>query len=377
MTRDLSQFHILVAVLLILSVWSILVWYLQPASGTQVSKEAQLTADISNLVYAWDPADPRPEHERRRSLLEFIYQSYDSSAWIPQSLLHGNWMTRAVLGDNYTIARGRIGLVPWPENKVVVAYGMAPNRAGGQPLGWSVNCLACHMAEIDGMAYFGAGTKILDEKALADLVKMVTSSVGRFRLSHAGTDHQMATHAHEVMVRHHHDQIDSLTCARSTAFPASHVEMYMRAHAGAMPSNELVGRGDVKTPPLWHAAAKLPFERWYCDGSFHAALPLMASSMELELDQSFEKLVTSVIPTITRDFEMVVRHLRPPSYPYAIDHTLAEKGKALFYSDGIRCYKCHGVYDSKGRGPMDRHTRGCRHRPSPHRSGVGRFHRRI
>jgi len=204
------------------------------------------------------------------------------------------------------------------------------------------------MAEIDGIAYFGAGTKVLDEKALADMVKMVTSSTGRYRLTHGGTDHKIAVHTHEVMRRHHHDQIDSLTCARSTAFPASHVEMYMRAHGGVMPSNELVGRGDVKTPPLWHTAAKLPFERWYCDGSFHAAVPLMASSMELELDQSFEKLVTSVLPTIKRDFEMVIRHLRAPRYPYAIDHSLAENGKALFYSEDIGCYKCHGVYDAKG-----------------------------
>ncbi|MFI5456573.1 MAG: hypothetical protein ACHRXM_14085 [Isosphaerales bacterium] len=337
-----------VAVLLILSGGAVLVPSLQPVSRTGVSKQALLTSDISNVVYAWDPADPRPERERRRSLFEFIYQSYDSSAWIPQSLLDGNWITRAVLGDDYTIARDRIGLVPWPENKIVAAYGMAPNPAPGQPLSWSVNCLACHMAEIDGIAYFGAGTKVLDEKALADTVKMVTSSVGRYRLPHGGTDYRTAVHAHEVMRRHHHDQIDPLTCARSTAFPASHVEMYMRAHGGVMPSDDLVGRGDVKTPPLWHTAAKLPFERWYCDGSFHAALPLMASSMELELDQSFEKLATSVLPTIKRDFEMVVRHLRPPRYPYAIDHTLAEKGKALFYSDDIGCYKCHGVYDAKG-----------------------------
>jgi len=59
-----------------------------------------------------------------------------------------------------------------------------------------------------------------------------------------------------------------------------------------------VGRGDVKTPPLWHTAPKSPFGRWYCDGSFHAPLPLMASSMELELDQSFDKLVAAVLPAI-------------------------------------------------------------------------------
>jgi hypothetical protein len=158
----------------------------------------------------------------------------------------------------------------------------------------------------------------------------------------------MAVQAHEVMMRHHHDQIDPLTCARSTAFPASHVEMYMRAHGGEMPSSEKVGRGDVKTPPLWHTAAKAPFGRWYCDGSFHAPFPLMASSMELELDQSFEKLVTLVLPTIKRDFETVIRHLRPPRYPYPIDQRLVEMGKGLFYAEDFGCYKCHGIYEAKG-----------------------------
>ena len=59
-------------------------------------------------------------------------------------------------------------------------------------------------------------------------------------------------------------------------------------------------------------------------------------------------LVTSVIPTIKRDFDTVIRHLRPPRYPYAIDTALAAKGKRLFYADEIGCAKCHGVYDENG-----------------------------
>ncbi len=351
MFRHRGLGEMLAAVVVILSGGALLVPFLQPASTIRVSKEdlrRSFDSDMRNVVYVWDPTDCRPEPQRRLSLFEFVYQSYSSSAWVPQSSLEGNWMTRAVLGNNHTIARERVGLVPWRENKIVAAFGMAPNPTAGQPLSWSINCLACHMAEIDGVAYFGAGSKILDEKALADTVKLVTSSAGRYRLAHGSTDYRMAVHVHEVMMRHHHDKIDPLTCARSTAFPASHVEMYMRAHGSVMPSNEHVGRGDVKTPPLWHSAAKSPFGRWYCDGSFHAPLPLMASSMELELDQSFEKLVTSVLPTIKRDFDTVIRHLRPPKYPYPIDRRLAEKGKTLFYAEEIGCYKCHGVYDAKG-----------------------------
>jgi cytochrome c peroxidase len=121
----------------------------------------------------------------------------------------------------------------------------------------------------------------------------------------------------------------------------------MRPH-GAMPAVHDVGRGDTKTPPLWHTAAKMSRGRWYSDGSFHGRIPLMASSMELEKDRSFEALVETVIPAITEEFESVVRHLRPPAYPYEIDRPLAEKGKALFYSKSVGCARCHGVYDGHG-----------------------------
>jgi hypothetical protein len=122
----------------------------------------------------------------------------------------------------------------------------------------------------------------------------------------------------------------------------------MRPHGGSMPLAEDVGRGDVKTPPLWHTAAKLPSRRWYSDGSFHGHVPLMASSMELEKDRAFDELVGSVIPTIKEEFDSVIRHFRAPRYPYSIDQALSEKGRALFYSSGVGCYRCHGRYDGAG-----------------------------
>jgi hypothetical protein len=161
-------------------------------------------------------------------------------------------------------------------------------------------------------------------------------------------DRAVAANAHRILNAHHNDNIDSLTRARSTAFAASHVELYMRPHNGQMPRVEDVGRGDVKTPPLWHTAAKMPSRRWYSDGSFHGPFPLMASSMELEKDRPFDDLVGFVVPTIKQEFETVISHLRPPRYPYAIDTELAGKGKRLFYSTKVGCYRCHGTYDGNG-----------------------------
>ena len=333
---------------------------LSRASVAPMSREAldvSFDAGIRHLVIEWDAADPRPEHERRQALFEFIYETYQSSAWIPQSLFDSNLVSQAVVGDVDTIVREKVGLVPWRDNPLVPAYGMAPDtgsrtpgRPGASPasLRWTVNCLVCHMAEIDGVAYFGAGTKTFDELWLGEALKRLTSDPWRALVPRASGDRALVAEANRILNSHHHDKIDSLTRARSTAFAASHVELYMRTHDNRMPAVDAVGRGDVKTPPLWHTAAKMPVGRWYTDGSFHGPLPLMASSMELEKDRPFDALVEVVIPTIRTEFDTVVRHLRPPRYPYEIDEALAARGRELFKSREVGCARCHGVYDGEG-----------------------------
>jgi processive rubber oxygenase RoxA-like protein len=260
----------------------------------------------------------------------------------------GNLIRQVVVGNVDTIVRDQVGLVLWRDNARVRAWGMAPSRAVGEPLRWTVNCLVCHTAEIDGVAYFGAGTKLFDDKFLGEALKLLTKDPLHQLTSSTSVDDGYAAEANRILNSHHHDKIDSLTRARSTAFAASHVELYMRPNNGTMPRSDEVGRGDTKTPPLWHTAAKMPVGRWYSDGSFHGRIPLMASSMELEKDRSFDALVTTVIPRIKEEFDSVVRHLRPPPYPYEIDRALAEKGRELFYSKSMGCSRCHGIYDGKG-----------------------------
>ncbi len=320
-------------------------------TATAVSREALLAtfeSDMRNVVYRWAPDDSRSATEKRTALFDFIYQTYDSSAWIPQSLFDGNLATQAIVGDVNTIVRDKVGLVLWRDNARVPAFGMAPNVTPGEPLKWTVNCVTCHTAEIDGVAYFGAGAKTFDDKWLGDALKVLTNERWRPVMVRNPQDMAYAAAANRILNSHHHDKIDSLTRARSTAFAASHVELYARPHNGAMPPVDAVGRGDVKTPPLWHTAAKMQSGRWYSDGSFHGRVPMMASSMELEKDRPFDALIQSVLPMIKQEFDSVIRHLRPPPYPYAIDRDLAARGKALFYSKELRCARCHGEYDGEG-----------------------------
>ena len=141
---------------------------------------------------------------------------------------------------------------------------------------------------------------MFDDKWLGDSLKALTSEPWRRLLPGTTGDRALAADANRILNSHHHDKIDSLTRGRSTAFAASHVELYMRPHDGRMPRIDEVGRGDTKTPPLWHTAAKMPVGRWYSDGSFHGPVPMMASSMELEKDRPFDALVDSVLPKIKR-----------------------------------------------------------------------------
>jgi hypothetical protein len=340
----------IVAIILTLLAAVLLVWRGTAASARHTTRDAlrsTFESDTRNLVYRWADADPRSGSERRAALFDFIYQTYDSSAWIPQSLFDSNLVTQAVIGNVDTIVGEKVGLVLWREQSMVPAYGMAPGHRADLPLRWTVNCLVCHTAEIDGVAYLGAGTKTFDDRWLGEALKTLTSERWRSVSGGSPEDLAVAAEANRILNSHHHDKIDSLTRARSTAFAASHVELFMRPN-GAMPPVADVGRGDTKTPPLWHTAAKMPSGRWYVDGSFHGSFPLMASSMELEKDRPFDALVESVIPTIKEEFASVIRHLRPPPYPYEIDATLAARGKALFYSEEMGCARCHGVYDGRG-----------------------------
>lgn len=315
------------------------------------SREAVLAtfeSSLSGMVYEWDPKDPRPDVERRQALVGFMTETFGSSFWVPRSLLDGNLITRVVAGAPETIARERVGLVLWPENRITPVYGVSPSAAPEGPIGFTSNCAMCHLAEIDGIVYFGAGNKAFDEKVLVASLERLTGPLGRRILSRGSEAEAMAAQANAILKQRLHEKTYPLTRGRSTAFAGSHVEFYLRAHGGALPEAKAVGRGDTKIPPLWHFAAKAPFERWYVDGSFRGKIPLMASSMELFKGRSYEEIRRDVIPAIERQFEEVVRYVRPPRYPYGIDSTLAERGRALFYSGEVGCSTCHGVYDGRG-----------------------------
>jgi hypothetical protein len=71
-------------------------------------------ADMRGVAIRWSEEDARPEPERRKALFDFVYQTYESSAWIPQSLFDRNLVTQTIAGSVDSIVSDRVGLVLWP-----------------------------------------------------------------------------------------------------------------------------------------------------------------------------------------------------------------------------------------------------------------------
>src|SRR4029453_8596065 len=137
---------------------------------------ATFESDMRHVVYRWSETDPRAGGDRKRALFDFVYQTYDSSAWIPQSLFEQNVIAQTVVGDVDTIVRDKVGLVLWRDTPRVVGLGRARSRSVDKPLMWTVNCLVCHTAEIDGVTYLGAGTKTFDDRWLGEPLKTLTNN---------------------------------------------------------------------------------------------------------------------------------------------------------------------------------------------------------
>src|SRR5687768_9740729 len=107
------------------------------ASISSEALAASFDADMRRVVYEWNPDDTRPQAERLKALFDFVYQTYDASAWIPQSLFDMNLLTQTVVGDIDTIVGEKVGLVLWRDNARVPAFGMAPNAGADGPLRWT------------------------------------------------------------------------------------------------------------------------------------------------------------------------------------------------------------------------------------------------
>ena len=111
----------------------------------------------------------------------------------------------------------------------------------------------------------------------------------------------------------------------------------MRPHDGAMPGVDDVGRGDVKTPPLWHTAAKMPVGPLVHRRQFPRPVPADGVVDGARKGSAVRRARAGRDPDDqAASSSRSIRHLRPPRYPYEIDGALAEQGQAAVLLRGDR-----------------------------------------
>ena len=99
---------------------------------------------------------------------------------------------------------------------------------------------------------------------------------------------------------------------------------------------------ELDTPPWWHLKRK---RTMYYDGRTDARS--VRTNMQFMLGEKTLEQLKALEPTF-RDIQAYLLSLEPPKYPFPIDSTKAERGKAVFEKT---CARCHGTYGPGGQYP--------------------------
>lgn len=210
----------------------------------------------------------------------------------------------------------RYGLHPAPFPNDGLPMGMRRgNRSDGTKAGLQIDCLVCHGGSIGGQSYVGLGNTQLDLKALLDEMTIADGHrlpPSTFVLNSArGTVNAGMVAAVLLSVRK-----SDLSMRR---FPL------------------LLGANlpELDVPPWWHLRKKATM---YYDGRIDARS--VRSNMTFLLGEKSLDELKALEPTFA-DIQAYLESIKPPKYPFAIDASRAEHGRAVF---SRTCKKCHGTY---------------------------------
>jgi RoxA-like, cytochrome c-like len=219
--------------------------------------------------------------------------------------------------------RQRYGLhaAPFPNDGLPMGLRRA-NGPNGSKTGLQIDCLVCHGGSIGGQSYVGLGNTTLDlQSLLADL------SRGEGRLPFAWGFNLNTTRG-----LNNAGQVAALLISfRNPDLSRRVLPLPLGARLPEM-----------DTPAWWLLGRKATM---YYDGrtDSHSARSLMQFLLgDLSLAE-----IQSLEPTF-KDILAYLKSLKPPAYPFAIDRTRAERGKAVFAD---HCTKCHGTYGPGGTYP--------------------------
>ncbi|MEM8525698.1 MAG: c-type cytochrome [Bacteroidota bacterium] len=205
------------------------------------------------------------------------------------------------------------------------------------------NCFTCHAAPLDGEIYLGIGNYASDYRAnLSSFGKVMTKvvNVSYGKESTAAADFQdFNRYLSAIAPAIETDQIGSNPAARLAEACMQHRNPCDLTYTAEeqYPSDDFNIACDV--PPLWHVKKKNALY-YNANGKGDFTKLLMQASVLGIPDSTYARAVQKNFVDVLAWLES----LEPPKYPYEVDASLANEGKALFEKN---CSSCHGTYGEK------------------------------
>lgn len=214
--------------------------------------------------------------------------------------------------------RDRYGLHPAPFPNEHLPMGLRRGK-GDDPdrarLGIALDCLVCHGGSIGGTSYVGLGNTQLDfQGLLADLTradgKRVPPTLGMLNTTRG------VVNAGQLSA--------ILISLRNPDLSKRFIPLPLGAN---LPEQDV--------PAWWLLGKKATM---YIDGRTDARS--VRTNMQFFLGELTAREFEDLEPTF-RDIQAYLKSLKPPKYPFPIDHARAERGERVFARD---CARCHGTY---------------------------------
>lgn len=212
-------------------------------------------------------------------------------------------------------------------------YGLteAPGREGGIPLqfaddghgGWAINCFSCHGGKVAGKVIMGVpNTHIALQTFFQEVVETKRKLGRQVPLTEAGS----------LMVPLGGSNGTTNAIIFGVVLGALR-DPDLNVHEDA-PMPKLV-HNDHDAPPWWHVKRKTHLYADGFAGKGHRAL------MQFMMTPENGPEVFHNAENDYKEISAWIESLEPPKYPFAIDQTLASRGRELFNQN---CAECHGTY---------------------------------
>lgn len=206
---------------------------------------------------------------------------------------------------------------PYPNDDLPMGLRLAPRR-NGSGVGLQLDCLICHGGSIGGTSYVGLGNTQLDLDAV---LKQFTAADGQMPppILYTLNTARGTNNAGQIAV-----------VLLSLRNPDLSFRKFPLLTGSSLP--------ELDTPPWWILKKK---RTKYYDGRTPARAT--RSNLQFFLGNLSLRQFRELEPTF-QDIDAYLMSLEPPKYPFALDAAKADRGRAVFEAN---CVRCHGTYGER------------------------------